>query len=57
MKYAIEFILTNTSKYTYVPYQHIYTEIRSYYLENTLIFALNAKICAYLKITKKRVAK
>ena len=32
LKYAIVFVLTNTSKYVYERTQHIFTEIRSYLL-------------------------
>ena len=34
MKYTIVFVLTNTSKYAYVPYHHIFTKIRSYLVHN-----------------------
>ena len=33
MKYAIVFVLTNTSKYAYVCYHSIYAEISSYLLK------------------------
>ena len=37
LEYAIVFVLTSTSKYAYIRYHRIYTEIRSYLLITQLV--------------------
>ena len=40
MKYAIVFVLTNTSKYAYVCYHRIHAELRSYLLSGSTVFII-----------------